>query len=228
MSIEHLLTTLQGWVSFQTPTGILLSLLAVYVGGLLTSFTPCVYPLIPITFSIISSVRGSVWMYGLGFSLAYMLLGAIAIFTGSIFGAVSNTPWIKLLVAIVFAVIGANTLGWVSLPALSSSKKPDLTSKRSVFFLGMMAGFSFSPCVLPVLSVVLLITSKASFLLGMLFMFVYSWGMNTMLLLLGFLGSFLRNKMPKSGRWMRSFEWLLAGLCFIIALYFVKEALSFF
>ena len=79
----------------------LLAYLAVYLGGVLVSFTPCVYPVIPITAAFIgaqgSGSRGRGFLlsliYVLGMAVTYTLLGAIAALSGKLFGQIQASPW---------------------------------------------------------------------------------------------------------------------------------------
>lgn len=73
-----------------------------YFGGILSSFTPCIYPMIPITVGFVGgaseqSVRNGLALsslYVLGMSLVYTVLGIFASLTGRIFGAMTNsTGW---------------------------------------------------------------------------------------------------------------------------------------
>ena len=84
---------LEGTILFAYPV--------VFLGGLLTSFTPCVYPMIPI---IVGYVGGQTVttkktgfflsiIYVAGLSVTYSLLGAISALTGRIFGEIQNSPW---------------------------------------------------------------------------------------------------------------------------------------
>src|SRR5256885_14708895 len=81
----------------------------VFGAGVLTSLTPCVYPMIPITAAIVGgqsaastagAVTGSRWrpvsltlVYVLGVALVYSGLGLFAGLTGSLFGAISTNLW---------------------------------------------------------------------------------------------------------------------------------------
>ena len=84
-----------------------LDFLIVFLGGVLVSFTPCVYPLIPVTVGYIgASARGShlkgllfSMIYALGIAVTYSALGLIASLTGKLFGQIAGTPWPYFIVA---------------------------------------------------------------------------------------------------------------------------------
>src|SRR5438067_1154456 len=82
-----------------------------FAAGVLTSLTPCIYPMIPITVGIVGgqatgsgprSARRPVALtliYVLGLALVYSWLGLLAGMTGSIFGTVSSNPWLYFAMA---------------------------------------------------------------------------------------------------------------------------------
>jgi thiol:disulfide interchange protein len=94
--VEHFVNGLSGYLQ----GSYLLAYLAVYLGGVLISFTPCVYPILPITVAFIGA-RGSGSLgrgfvlavtYVLGMAVTYMILGAVASLSGKLFGQIQTTP----------------------------------------------------------------------------------------------------------------------------------------
>src|SRR4029079_19681611 len=97
----------------------LAALPVVFAGGVLTSLTPCIYPMIPITAAIVggtsaaapSSRRSSRWQtviltltYVFGLALVYSILGLFAGMTGTLFGTVSTKHCSYFARAIVLLV----------------------------------------------------------------------------------------------------------------------------
>ena len=80
-----------------------LALGVMFGAGVLTSLTPCVYPMIPITSAVIAGTAredqpksrtiGLTLTYAVGLAMLYATLGAIAGMTGQLFGTVSASPW---------------------------------------------------------------------------------------------------------------------------------------
>src|SRR5262250_1384821 len=76
--------------------------LFVFAAGVLTSFTPCVYPMIPVTVTYIgrtqagSKKRAAMrsLVYVVGIAVVYSSLGAFAALTKQFFGQISTNPWI--------------------------------------------------------------------------------------------------------------------------------------
>jgi thiol:disulfide interchange protein DsbD len=206
--------SLTSGISLNIQGPFLFTYLKAFVAGVLVSFTPCIYPLIPITVSYIGgNSRGShtegfflSLFYVLGTSLTYTILGSIAGLTGSLFGTIQASPWTNFIMANILIVMGLSMLDvfHFSLPGIFSS--PMFTSRRrgllGALLLGIASGIIMSPCSAPVLAVLLsYVATKQNVLFGMSLLFVYSLGMGTILIVLGtFTGIITR--LPKSGPWM--------------------------
>src|SRR6266536_3376263 len=95
----------------QLAAGSLAAFAIAFAGGVLTSLTPCVYPLIPITVSIFGAKQSGSrahamalsGLYVLGIAVTYSALGASAALTGKAFGTVMQNPWVLGGVAALFA-----------------------------------------------------------------------------------------------------------------------------
>ncbi|MEX2283196.1 MAG: cytochrome c biogenesis protein CcdA [Gemmatimonadota bacterium] len=202
----------------------LLALPTLFGAGLLTSLTPCVYPMIPITAAMIagtaekSSRRRTVLLtltYALGLALLYATMGLIAGMTGSLFGTIASNPWARFAIGnllVIFAlamwdVIPINAprrlLTWAG--GLGGGSYP------AVFLLGATSGIVAAPCGAPAFAAVLtFVASTGSAALGFLYLFVFSIGMTALLVLVGLFSGTL-SVLPRSGTWM---VWMkrIAGL----------------
>ena len=102
----------------------LLAYLAVYAGGVLVSFTPCTYPVAPLTVAFIgahssgSKLKGFVLslVYVFGMALTYTAIGAAAALTGQLFGQIQSNPWMFFLMANVCLLMGLSMLDAFALP----------------------------------------------------------------------------------------------------------------
>jgi len=210
---------LQGAVWFAYPTA--------FVAGLLSSFTPCVYPTIPIIIGYIGGQRLNSkragfffsFIYVLGLSITYSLLGALSAMTGRMFGEVQNSPWTYVIVGNIIIIFGLSMLGafTINLPTLGFFGE---TKKGGSFWgaitLGMASGFIVAPCALPVLAVLLTyVATTQNVLIGTSLLFVYAIGMGSILLFAGTFTAIL-TRLPTSGRWMvfiqRVFGWFMIFL----------------
>ena len=95
--IENLISNLSGYLQ----GSVLLAFAAAYLGGIVISFTPCTYPLIPVTIGFIGARSSSSRLQGFllslfyvgGLALTYSILGGIAALSGKLFGQMQTTPW---------------------------------------------------------------------------------------------------------------------------------------
>ncbi|MBN2372635.1 sulfite exporter TauE/SafE family protein [bacterium] len=199
----------------------------VFIGGLLTSFTPCVYPMIPIIVGYIggqniSSRKASFFLstiYVLGLSVTYSALGALSALTGRLFGEIQNNPWTFVIVGNIILIFGLSMLEvfTIPLPTLSwHGGNNDKGGTMGAFGLGLASGLVAAPCTAPVLGVLLTyVASKQNILIGISLLFVYAIGTGTLLVLAGTFTGIIA-LLPKSGRWMvavqRVFGWFMIGL----------------
>ena len=207
----------------------------VFAAGFLTSFTPCVYPLIPITVTIFGAREvKSQWQgfllaatYVLGMAVMYSALGFAAARSGAVFGQVMSNPWIIGGVAVLFAAMGASMLGAFELQ-LPSSWQTRLSTVGgrgfgSAFLMGLVGGIIAAPCTGPVLAAILAyVAVSGNPFFGFSLLFVFSLGLGVLFMVIGtFSGAIAR--LPKSGRWMESVKSVFGILLFAFALYFLKD-----
>lgn len=207
---------------------------AVYFSGLVTSLTPCVYPIIPIVVGYLGSLSGSKWtrargaiFYILGLSLVYTALGMIAALTGKMFGSLTSNPYVYLVFGVLILALGGSMMDWYYLPMPGMGGGKRIANDSSFFgpfFVGMSSGLVASPCTAPVLGGLLLfIATKKAVVSGGLLMFTFSFGMSTLLLIIGFSAGFL-SFLPKSGKWMVVVKKVLAFLLMGAGIYFIFTA----
>jgi thiol:disulfide interchange protein DsbD len=206
---------------------ILLAFPIVFLGGLLTSFTPCVYPMIPIIVGYVGGQTVSTkktgfflsLIYVSGLSFTYSVLGAISALTGRIFGEIQNSPWTYVLVGNIILLFGLAMLEVFTIPLPSFSRFGEGQNRGGIlgaFGLGLASGFVAAPCTVPILGVLLTyVATRQSIIIGISLLFTYALGMGTLLILSGTFAGLLAH-MPKSGHWMvviqRLFGWFMIGL----------------
>lgn len=211
-----------------------LALPAVFAGGVLTSLTPCIYPMIPITVSIVGgqtaggaeggavqSRRRTVALtlsYVVGLALVYALLGVLAGLTGTLFGSVSTNPWLYFAMAnllILFALAMLDVLP-VRIPQAVLRRASEAGSKGGVggsFAMGAASGLVAAPCGAPVMAAVLTwVSLTRSALLGFIYLFVFSLGMTSLLVVVG-LSTGLLTRLPRAGVWM---VWIKRGFALLM------------
>src|SRR5690349_11865837 len=192
----------------------------VFAGGVLTSLTPCIYPMIPITVSLVggqavgAGANGSrgralalTLSYVLGLALVYAALGVFAGLTGTLFGSVSTNPWLYFAMAnvLLLAALGMLDVIPIRLPAGIMERAATMgTAGRfsGAFAMGAMSGLVAAPCSAPVMAAVLTwVTVTKSAGLGFLYLLTFSLGMSTLLVVVG-LSSGSLARLPRAGAWM--------------------------
>lgn len=217
--------------------GSLLAFILVFFGGILTSLTPCVYPMIPITIAVIGAqaaggkFRGFVLslFYVFGISITFSTLGVMAAKTGALFGSYVQHPVAVVLIAAVFFTMGLSLLG-VFVLQMPSSLASRLQGKRrggfvGVLLTGLLAGLIVSPCISPLLVVILTWVAKTgSIILGAGLLFSFSLGLGVLFILIGTFSGIIKN-LPKSGVWMEVIERGFGILLVVLAIVFLRSVL---
>ena len=221
--MEGFLQGLEGYLSASP----FLAYIAVFLSGVLTSFTPCVYPMIPITIAYIGGRSGESRLKGLFLSIFYVIgmaatysaLGAFAALTGKLFGAASTNPILYLVVANIFIFLGLSMLDVFTLPIPSflTSRQPGKKSGGyfGAFIVGLLAGTVAAPCTAPVLGVVLTyVAAEQNVIYGITLLFIFSIGLGTLLIIVGTFAG-LMSSLPKTGTWSvvikKFFGWVMIG-----------------
>lgn len=226
-----------GRVSNALESGSIVAFFLVFLGGLLTSLTPCVYPMIPITIAVIGAqatggkLKGFVLslFYVLGMALTFAILGMVAAKTGGLFGTAVQHPVVNAVIALIFFVMGLSLLGvWVlqmppSVAArLRSGKRKGFTG---ALVTGALAGLVVSPCISPLLVVILTWVAKSgSMVLGFGLLFSFALGLGVLFILIGTFSGIIKN-LPKSGGWMELIERGFGVMLVILAIVFLKPVL---
>jgi cytochrome c-type biogenesis protein len=206
--------------------GNLTDYLAVFGGGIIVSFSPCVFPLIPVTLGYIgvksrgSKVRGLALslLYVLGLAVTYSILGLIAALTGKLFGRISVHPITQIVVGNIFIFLGLSFFDIFNVPVFGIFRQNKIKtgSLWSVFLFGLVSGLVVGPCTAPALGAILLyVATGHNIIRGTTLLFTFAYGVGAVLILTATAGGFLRNLL-KSGVWL---NWVnkLGGLILILA-----------
>ena len=224
-----------GTIENQLSKNFYLTFLFVFLAGILTSFTPCIFPMIPITLSILGNeshdksrsqnVLRSVF-YVLGIAVTYSSLGVLAALTGAIFGQALQNKWVVGSLVGLFVLMALSMWGAFELqvPAFIRNRFGTGKSKgyTGAFFMGMVAGIVASPCVGPVLvSILSFVSTTQNAVLGFSLLFTYAIGLGLIFIAIGFSSNILK-KLPRSGPWMEFIKFALGLMMICVALYYLK------
>ena len=196
----------------------LLALPALFLGGVLTSLTPCVYPMIPITAAIVGGQSAGettsrlrpvllTLTYVIGLAMVYSALGVFAGITGTLFGSVSTNPWLYFAMANVLILAGLSMVDVVPIrvPQGIMSRASNMgTAGRfsGAFGMGAMSGLVAAPCSAPVMAAVLTwVAVTHSAMLGFVYLLTFSLGMCALLVVVGLSTGGLA-RLPRAGAWM--------------------------
>ena len=207
----------------------------VFWAGVLVSFTPCVYPIMPVTASFIAgfNTKGTKLMgflvsliYVFGMAVTYCALAVFAALTGKIFGQIQNSPVVFILVANILLFFALVMSDLVPLPMFGARVHDKIVHKNlwTVILFGAAAGLVVGPCTAPILGTLLLyIASKQNIIHGASLMFVFSYGVGASLILVGTFSGILAN-LPKSGVWLVRVKQFCGLVLIIAAEYFLVKA----
>lgn len=205
--------------------------------GLLTSLTPCVYPMIPITLAIFGA-RGKdvprkramllAATYVNGMCLTYTILGVSFAMIGKAgdFGTQLASPAVVFPLALLFLVLATSMFGAfeLNLPASWQARLNQVGGRGvgGAFAMGMVGGLIAAPCTGPFLAGLLTyVATTADVVGGGALLYVYGLGMGVLFFVLAAFAVSL----PKSGRWMEAVKSIGGiGLLFA-AIYYLQPFL---
>jgi len=216
----------------------LLAVPLLFVAGVFTSLTPCIYPMIPITAAIVGGqstgeVKAARWRplllsltYAIGLAVVYSALGLFAGLTGTLFGSVSTNPWLYFAMANVLVIAALVMLDVFPLriPAslLQRASSAGVGGRFSgALLMGAMSGLVAAPCSAPVMAAVLTwVTTTKSAWLGFAYLFAFSLGMCALLVAVGVSSGSL-SRLPRAGIWMVRIKKVFAFVMLAVAEYYL-------
>lgn len=211
--------------------GVLLTLLAVFGLGFLVSFTPCVYPMIPVTIGYFGTqdgkgARGTALMaavYVAGLALTYSALGVVAALSGGVLGSALQSPYVTLAIAAVLVALALSMFGLYEFraPSFVAAKSQDKRGILGALLMGLLFGIVVAPCAGPVtVGLMVLIAKSGNVPLGFLTLFLFALGMGTTLFFVAaFSGALTR--LPQAGMWMVAVKKVSGLLLLGAAIYYL-------
>jgi cytochrome c-type biogenesis protein len=179
---------------------------AAFFAGLLSFFSPCILPLIPAYFTLITGfsldeltgedtqgIRRKVVIstiaYILGFSTVFIILGASASFVGQMIQTYQST--IRVVGGHIICILGFHLTGIIHISGLDYDKRVHVNKKplhfMGTFIIGMAFGAGWSPCIGPILgSIFILAANQNSVGQGIILLTLYSAGLALPFLVISF------------------------------------------
>jgi len=217
--------------------GYVLALLLAFGTGLLLSFSPCTYPMIPITVSIFAGqARGMgrgfflSLLYVLTMAVIYGIMGAVVASVGGVFGAWLANPIVVAVIVVIFVIFALSMFGLFELQ-VPGALRNKMAGKGGdgvggAIVLGAVAALVVSPCVGPfVAGIMLYIATTGSAFLGFIVLFTFALGLGALFMLIGTFSSAIQ-ALPNAGQWMESVKRFFGFILLLMALYFVRTLIS--
>jgi thiol:disulfide interchange protein DsbD len=217
-------------------SGLLLSLIFVFLGGLALNLTPCVYPLIPITIGYFGGqAEGKTsrlfvlgLLYVLGMAITYSVIGVITSLSGAVFGTLLQNPFVIIGIALLFVILSLSQFGVYEFKLPDSLVMKAGGAKGGIFgafFMGLTMGIVAAPCIGPfVLGLVTYVAAKGDPFYGFLMFFVLAIGLGLPYLLLALFSGKIKN-LPRAGFWMDGVKHIFGFLLLGMAIYFLNPIL---
>ena len=197
--------------------------LLVFLGGLITSISPCILSMVPLLVGYIggysegSKARGFKLSFSfiVGMSLTFAIMGFVAAYFGRVFGQV-GTYWYYILAAVAL-VMGLQLLGVLTFNLPGLKKIPlQKTGVGGSLLMGLLFGLVASPCATPVLAVIITYAAlQAEPLYGSILLFVYGLGHGIPLLAAGTFTGMAKN-LPKFSKYTQYISYF-SGLVMVLA-----------
>ena len=213
--------------------GSIFAILGAFAFGVFVGFTPCVYPILPITVTYIGSIaRGSKLngfiyslIYVLGMAIVYSTIGVITAITGGQIGRIWNNGWVLLALANFFMLIALWQLKVIRIPVpqIIRGAGPRRSGALGALLVGGASGLVVGPCTLPGLAAMVTLIgvsahggSTGALIFGAVAMFAYSLGLGSLAIICGTFSGILAN-LPRSGTWLNVIEKAFAILLIVVA-----------
>lgn len=209
-----------------------LALAALFGGGIGTSLTPCVYPMIAITVSVFGARQAKSRLEGallstsfvLGMALLYSGIGVAVAATGSFFGEALGSPYVLVAIALLMLTFAASFFGAfdLNLPASLQNKLASAGGMgvKGAFVLGLVTSIIAAPCTGPALGLFLpWIGQSGNMGFGAVGLFAYALGLGLPFWIVGTFAVSL----PKSGRWLEAVKSAFGIVMVIVAVYYLAK-----
>lgn len=217
----------------------LLVILLAFLAGLGICYTPCIYPMIPVTVAVIGGIAGGrpgekparlrlvayTLTYVLGIAASYAVLGVIAARAGKALGPLLQHPAVLAALAAAMTALALSMFGAFDLvlPAGLTGRLGALSgggSLPALLLSGLVLGLAASPCVsAPLGGLLISIGRTGNWMVGGAALFAFAWGMSALLIVAGIFPGLL----ARPGPWMLHVKAGFGVILAAMALYFARS-----
>ncbi len=209
----------------------IITLVLVFLGGLLTSISPCILTMVPLLVGYIggygegSKSRGFILSasFVTGMAVTFSILGFIAAYFGSVFGEIGSA-WYYVLAAVAL-IMGLQLLGVLTFEMPGLKKLPlRKAGFGGALIMGLLFGLVASPCATPVLAVIITYAAvQAELLYGSILLFIYGLGHGIPLLVAGTFTGLARN-LPKINKYTHNLSYISGAILVLGGLFLLYWA----
>lgn len=221
----------------------------VFIAGMLSFFSPCILPLLPVYISILSTdgngtenqQKMNKWqlnprlifktiIFVLGLSTSFVILG----FGAGALGSFINTDWFIRFCGAIVVILGLHQMGLFNLTLLNREKKVELkrSGKRDLigtYLLGFTFSFGWTPCIGPILGAVLgLSASEGQAIYGAMLMSFYALGLLIPFLILSIFSDILLKQVKKINKHMMTIRFIGGVIIVIMGIFLMTNNLNIF
>lgn len=207
---------------------------AVYLAGLFSFFSPCIFPLLPVYVGMLSNggkksiVKTVVFVMGL--STSFVLLG----FGAGSLGNILMSSTFRIISGVVVIVFGIIQMELIHIPFLERTKLVEIQGKEDgsiwgAFLLGFTFSLGWTPCVGPILTSILLISSgEGNPIYGAIMMFIYVMGLATPFVIFSFFSKYLGAKAASLRKYLGVVKKVGGLLIIIMGILLLTDRLNLF